>query len=590
MPSADCPMRPHRSRPLAPWLAVVCAILLATGCGGESGKAPDVGDTGGKRGGELIVLSAGDVLTLDPGSSNYVYEYQAIHHPTQRGLYGWEPTKTMPTPDLAEGLPKTSDDGKTVTIKLKPGIRYSPPLQKRTVTSADVKYALERTFLPSVANPYADMYFRAIKGVKAFKSGEATEVSGIEAPDDTTLVLNLNEPVGVISTGQALALPASVPVPSDYARRFDRMQTSTYGRHQVFTGPYMIANDAKGTITGYEPKRSLTLVRNPSWDAKSDVRPAYLDKITFRAGNDIDLASRRILSGSRLVNGDFATPPVNTLRSALSTRRSQVAVVPSQGVRFVALNTTVKPFDDVNVRRAVAAAIDRSALRRTRGGEALGQIATHVLAPEIPGHEQAGGATGTFDFMKSSRPNRGLAAKYLRKAGYAGGRYSGPPLLMVSESERPASAMAVALRSQLEKLGFRFTLRQFPSSTVAEELCGNPSAKVAICPNASLPKDLFDPQTVLGPVFNGNNIKPQFNVNQAQIDDPELNAGFDIAAQESDPGERAKLYAEIDRTVTGRAYVVPWIWDNAINIASADVKGVVNRFTAAWDISYTSLR
>lgn len=583
-------MRPHRSRPLVPWLLVVCATLLATGCGGESGKAPDIGDTSGKRGGELIVLSAGDVLTLDPGSSNYVYEYQAIHHPTQRGLYGWEPTKTVPSPDLADGMPATSQSGKTVTIKLKPGIRYSPPLQKRTVVSADVKYALERVFLNSVANPYADVYFRAIKGVGAYRSGAATEISGIQTPDDRTLVLKLDEPVGVISNGQALALPASIPVPKDYARRFDRRQTSTYGAHQVFTGPYMIRNDGKGKITGYRPRRRLELVRNPSWDAKTDYRPAYLDTITFRSGNDIELASRRILAGTRQVNGDFATPPVNTLRSALSTRRSQVAVVPSQGVRFVALNTTVKPFDDVNVRRAVAAAIDRSALRRTRGGEALGQIATHFLAPEIPGHEQAGGAKGTFDFMRSSRPNRELAAKYLRKAGYAGGRYSGPPLLMVSESERPASATAVALRSQLEKLGFRFTLRQFPSSKVAEELCGNPSAKVAICPNASLPKDLFDPQTVLGPVFNGSNIQPQFNVNQAQIDDPELNAGFDIAAQEIDPEERAKLYAEIDRTVTGRAYVVPWIWDNAINIAAADVKGVVNRFTAAWDMSYTSLR
>lgn len=583
-------MRPHRSRPLLPWLLVVCATLLATGCGGESDKAPDVGDTSGKRGGELIVLSAGDVLTLDPGSSNYVYEYQAIHHPTQRGLYGWEPTKTVPSPDLADGMPETSQSGKTVTIKLKPGIRYSPPLQKRTVASADVKYALERVFLDSVANPYADLYFRAIKGVRAYRSGAATEISGIQTPDDRTLVLKLDEPVGVISNGQALALPASIPVPKDYASRFDRGQTSTYGAHQVFTGPYMIRNDGKGKITGYRPRRRLELVRNPSWDAKTDYRPAYLDTITFRSGNDIELASRRILAGTRQVNGDFATPPVNTLRSALSTRRSQVAVVRSQGVRFVALNTTVKPFDDVNVRRAVAAAIDRSALRRTRGGEALGQIATHFLAPEIPGHEQAGGAKGTFDFMRSSRPNRGLAAKYLRKAGYAGGRYSGPPLLMVGESERPASATAVALRSQLEKLGFRFTLRQFPSSKVAEELCGNPSAKVAICPNASLPKDLFDPQTVLGPVFNGSNIQPQFNVNQAQIDDPELNAGFDIAAQEIDPEERAKLYAEIDRTVTGRAYVVPWIWDNSINIASADVKGVVNRFTAAWDMSYTSLR
>lgn len=572
-----------------------CAAFTAIGCGGDSsggapGEAPDVGDTSGKRGGDLTVLSADDVFGLDPGNSYYVYEYMAIHHPTQRGLYGWEPTKAMPSPDLASGSPETSDDGKTVTIKIKQGIRYSPPLDKRTVTSADVKYALERTFLPSVANPYADVYFRAIKGVKAFKSGDATEVSGIEAPDDTTLVLKLNQPVGVISTGQALALPATVPVPKDYAREFDRKETSTYGRHQVFTGPYMITNDGKGTITGYQPGRTLKLVRNPSWDAKTDLRPAYLDTITFRAGNDIDLASRRILAGSARVNGDFAAPPVNILRSALSTRRGQVAIGPSQSNRFVALNTTVKPFDDVNVRRAVSAAIDRSALRLTRGGESLGPVATHFLPPEIPGFEEAGGAKGTFDFMMSPKANLKLAAKYLRKAGYADGRYKGPPLLMVGENERPGSTTAVALRSQLEKIGFEFIFRQLSSATVAEKFCGRPKAKVAICPNAGWAKDFFDGQSMLGPVFNGASLGQQFSANVARVDDPLLNAQLDIAAQETDPEERAKLYGEIDRIVTGRAYVVPWIWDNSINIASADVKGVVNKLTGAWDMSYTSLK
>ncbi len=574
--------------------ALICAALLGSGCGddgpGESGQASDVTDTSGKRGGALTVLSTGDVFGLDPGSSYYVYEYEAIHHPAQRGLYGWEPNATSPTPDLATGLPETSDDGKTVTIKIRSDVTYSTPLQDRTVISADVKYALERIFLPSVGNSYADLYFSKIKGVRALKSGDASEISGIETPDDSTLVLNLNEPVGVISTGQALALPASVPVPKDYARTFDAKEVSTYGRHQVFTGPYMIPNDAKGTITGYKSGRRLELVRNPSWDADTDFRPAYLDKITFLGGNDIELASRRILSGRGQANGDFSAPPVNILRSALSTRRNQVAVDPNQGNRFVALNTTVKPFDNVSVRRAVAAAIDRTALRLTRGGETLGPIATHFLPPGIPGHEEAGGAKGTFDFMTSPKADLKLAASYLRKAGFASGRYSGPPLLMVGENGRPGSAAAVALRSQLEKIGFRFTFRQFSATTVSEKFCGRPTAKVAVCPNGGWAKDFFDAQSLLAPVFSGDSIQPQFSPNAAQVDDPELNAALDIAAQETDPQQRAKLYGEVDRIVTGRAYVVPWIWDNSINIASADVKGVVNRFTGAWDMSYTSLR
>ena len=103
----------------------------------------------------------------------------------------------------------------------------------------------------------------------------------------------------MISNGQSLSLPATVPVPKDYAQKYDKGELSTYGKHQVFTGPYMIKNDGKGNITGYKAGRRIDLVRNPSWDSKSDYRPAYLDTISFLGGNDINVASRRILSGKK---------------------------------------------------------------------------------------------------------------------------------------------------------------------------------------------------------------------------------------------------------------------------------------------------
>jgi len=575
---------------------IVAAALVAAGCGGGDDDArPGAlnrtvgGDGASKRGGQLRVLSVDDVTSLDPGYWYYTYDYQALAHPTQRALYGFKPDDTRPTPDLAAGMPQTSQDGRTVTIKIKPDIKYSPPLQDRSVKSEDVKYAIERTFLPSVANGYASVYYNAISGASTFSSGGATEISGIEAPDDTTLVLKLKRPVGVISNGQSLSLPGTVPVPKDYAAKYDEAATSTYGSHQVFTGPYMIRNDAKGTITGYKRNRSIELVRNPSWDPKTDHRPAYLDKITFLGGNDIDVASRRILGGKGLASGDFAAPPVNVLRSALSTRRDQLAIVPSQGNRFITLNTTVKPFDDVNVRRAAAAVIDRQGLRLTRGGPTLGPVATHYLPPGVPAFEEAGGEDGTFDFMKNLRGDLKLAQSYMRKAGYENGRYSGPPLLMVGDNQPPASRTGEAVRSQLEKLGFRFDYRQLSRTTTFANTCGSPKARVAVCPNGGWGKDFFDPQSLLDPVFNGQNIG-EGSPNWSQVDDAELDAGFEIAASETDPAERAKLYAEIDRTVTGRAYVIPWLWDNQINSVASDVKGVVNRFTVSWDISYMSLK
>ena len=68
------------------------------------------------------------------------------------------------------------------------------------------------------------------------------------------------------------------------------------------------------------------------------------------------------------------------------------------------MNTTVKPFDDINVRKAVAAGLDRNALRLTRGGELLGDIATHYLPPGMAGFEEAGGMEGPgVDFLAQGR-------------------------------------------------------------------------------------------------------------------------------------------------------------------------------------------
>ena len=78
------------------------------------------------------------------------------------------------------------------------------------------------------------------------------------------------------------------------------------------------------------------------------------------------------------------------------------------------MNTTQKPFDDINVRKAVIAGFDRNALRLTRGGEEIGPIATHWIPPGIPGHDESGGLEGfaEFDFMAKPEGDVALAAEY----------------------------------------------------------------------------------------------------------------------------------------------------------------------------------
>jgi peptide/nickel transport system substrate-binding protein len=584
---------------LAPLLAVLALTVAACGGGDDNGGGggktsggTSASGTQGKKGGTLTVMAVNDVDSMDPGYWYYQTDFQWVGLPGQRWLYSWKPNETKPAPDLATGLPQVSDDGKTLTITIRGDIKYSPPLQTRTVKAADVKYSMERTFLPQVGNGYAGVYWSTIEGVKAFQDGKAEEITGIEAKDDTTLVLHLDRPSGVLATGNALALPGTGAVPKDYAAKYDKGKASTYGEHQVWTGPYMVPNDASGKMTGWVPGKSLTLVRNPSWDPKTDWRPAYLDKINISEGNDVTVASRKVLTGQSMINGDFAAPPTAILKSGLATKKDQFLIQPSQGNRFIALNTQVKPFDNPNVRKAVAAVVNKTDLRTTRGGPTVGTIATHFIPEGMPGFEESGGAAGPegLDWNKNPNGDLQLAMEYMKKGGYPTGKYTGPALLMVGDNTPPASKTGEALQAQLQTLGFKLNYRQVQHPVMLSKFCGVPKAKVAICPNLGWGKDFFDSQSMIDPLFNGKNIVPVGNTNYAQLDNPEYNAAMDKAEETTDPDQRAQEWADINKTVTAGAYMIPWLNENQVNFRSTNVNAVYNKFNSTWDLSHTSLK
>ena len=572
-------------------IAVVATLLLGLGiaaCGGGGGGSA-------KSGGTLKVLdTAGGIDSLDPGYWYYQSDYQMIVNTTQRQLYGWKPDATKPTPDLATGPPKVSNGNKTITVTIRSGIKYSPPLQNQTVKTADIKYAMERCFLPQVGNGYANAYYGDIAGVKDFTSGKAKDISGIQTPNDTTLVINSTKPVGVLTfaNGGALGMPCTIPVPKAYAQKYDQGKTSTYGQHQVFTGPYMVENNGKGKITGYEPSKKLTLVRNPSWDKSTDFKPAYVDSIEETCCFDATVAARKTLEGQNYVSGDYAVPPPAVLKSALTSRKSQVQSNPSGGNRYISLNTKVKPLDDVNVRRAISAVIDRTVLRTTRGGPTVGTIATHFLPPGVAGFEEAGGTKGPgYDFTSSPTANIPLAESYLKKAGFSSGKYSGPALLTIADNQSPAKETAEAFQSQVAKIGIKLNFKEVPHATMLTKFCQVPKAAVAICPNLGWGADFFAAQSFFDPLFNGANIVPSGNVNTAQVDDPQINANINKAKAITDPTANAKAWADLDKEVTNQAYFVTWLWDNDIILASTNVKAVPSKFNSgAADMVFSSLK
>jgi peptide/nickel transport system substrate-binding protein len=582
-------------------LGVLLALTLGVAaCGGDDDSSGEQGTTSGtpaegKKGGKLTALWAGDTDNIDPGVTYYQMGTQIIRA-TQATLFAPKIDDAATNePQLAESDPQVAEDGCTVTVTIKDGVKFSPPVD-RAVTTKDVKYAIERGFFNSVNNGYAGPYFGTLKGAKV-GAKPGSKIPGIETPDDKTIVFNLAKAEGQDKCAggilaQALVMPLTAPVPEDYAKKFDAETSSTYGQNQVATGPYMIENNASGKAIGYEAGRSIHLVRNPNWTESLDNRPAYVDEIDVQQGNDdATVMSRKILDGQNMISGDQPPPPA-ILKQALTSQKDQIALVPGGSGRWISLNTTVKPFDDVNVRKAVSAGMDRDALRLTRGGEAIGDIATHYLPPGLAGFEEAGGLEGFgIDFMQNPKGDKALMAEYFKKAGYSSGKYEGnEKLQMVGDNEGVGGKTAEVAAQQLRDMGFNVELRQVTHDAMYNKFCNIPKSNTAICPNVGWIKDFSDPQTYLDPTFNGENIIQTNNVNWPELDVPEINKAMNDAELLTDPGERAEAWAEIDRMVTEQAATVNWIWDKDTSIQSSNVQGVIDEANGIWDWAHTSIK
>jgi peptide/nickel transport system substrate-binding protein len=603
------------------WLIVGCIVatltLTVSACGDDDGD--DGGGAGGaetgipeeftapteapddaSEGGDLTVIATDDIDYMDPGAAYYQFTYM-VTSASHRALLSWRPPDVAePVPDLAEEEPEISDDGLTITFTIREGVMFSPPVD-REATAADVEYAIERGLLPGVANGYIPIYLSDVVGLAAAQkeaadnpTGGAPDVEGITAVDDQTLEIELERETAA-TVIQALSLPISAPVPEEYAEEFDAENPSTYGQYVTFTGPYMVENDPEtGELTGYTPAQEINMVRNPNWDgeATDDFRPAYLDSITVQEGfSDTASASRKILSGSAQVNGDITPPPTVQKEASTEAEEGQMVASPSGGNRYLALNTQKPPFDDINVRKAVIAGANRTALRNTRGGPLVGPVATHFIPPGIPGFEEAGGVEGTgIDYLENVDGDMEVATSYMEEAGFESGQCEGNcRVTVVGDGALPDKDTTDVFVGTLEELGFEVDVQNVARDVMYTRFCNVPENMPNVCPSVGWLKDFNDPLSILQPTFDGNAINPSNNSNWPLLDVPEVNEAMSEGALIADPDERAQEWGAIDTMLAEQAPAVPYVWDNQINIRSTDVAGVINLFNANWDLAFTSI-
>ena len=600
--------------------ALVCVLAMTvTACGGSSGPSSDgsahlkpaldgSGESwaGAKRGGVITVYDHEDFQHLDPGQTYFAIDYPVIYA-TQSPLYMFPPNDAShPIPLLASGPAVLSDGDRVVTVHIRHGVHYSPPVN-REVTSADVAYAIERAANPNVANPYFASYFSQIVGAANATGGP---ISGITTPDRYTIVFHLTAPTGGFFTG-ALAMPVSAPVPKEFAAPLDRKKPTQYGDvYQVATGPYMLKADARGKFVGigYQPGKSATLIRNPAWSAATgDPRPAFLDQIDINIGGDPNVIGRQVLVGAHMLQND--PPAGGIVKLAYQHNYHQLYAVPGAGDHYIAVNNATGPFANVNVRKALWAMLDRTAMTKAEGGALVAQVGTHFIYPTSSGYDLAGGDLGPgVDFNDHPTGSAAVAAKYMKLAGYPSGKYTGSYVVkVVGSTGDPGDKDAAIANHAVQSLGFKTNFTLVDQSVMYEKYCGNPTAKIDVCPDVGWVRDWADPQTMLDPAFAGYNISPANNGNWGMVssaDRPKASGGtyttgpltaldalMKAGERTSGVSARARVWANVDRQLVASAVAIPWSFDKQANIEGTAVHGINQLWNSgSWDYNYTSLK
>jgi peptide/nickel transport system substrate-binding protein len=555
--------------------------------------------TGAKRGGTLTVLSSEGFEYLDPGRSYFALDY-AVVYAMQRPLFVFMPnSQTQLAPDLATAIPTTAnggitDGGKTVTVHIEPNVKFAPPVN-RVVTTADVKYAIQRMANPNVGGGYFTSYFSDVVGAAHATGGP---ISGITTPNATTIVFHLTES-SANTLIQALSLLGSAPVPASLAGPLDKHAPSLYGVSELAaTGPYMIEGEqnANSITSGFQPGKSLTLVRNPNWSASTYAGPykppAYLNQIDIENGGDPNVIGPQVLKGSDMVQLD--TPSKSTVQLAYQKYPSEISFTQGAGDHYVTLNNAHGPFTNVNIRRAVYANLNRDAIIKEKGGELTGTPGTHFITPGTSGFTQAGGYPGpNYPWAVHSGGDLAVAMKYMKKAGYPSGKYTGGAKVTVVGSNNGSDELAInqIVKQDLTQLGFKVNLIQVDQSVMYEKYCQVPKAEVDACPSLGWIRDFNDPFSILYPTFNGAVIAPTNNNNNGQVNDPKLNALMAQAKTTVNPAKAAQLWGEADKMLVYNANAVPEDFDIQANVASKDVDRVGDLWNIGTvDLSYTGLK
>jgi peptide/nickel transport system substrate-binding protein len=557
----------RQRRKLAVTATAVVLSMVVAACGSDGGGDGDGdGDSSSAEfnagsegivnasettGGTLKYVLSDAPDSMDPGDTYYAYNWNFTR------LYARPLTTFKPAagsgaleivPDLAESLGEVSPDGLTWTYKLKSGITYD---DGTPVTSTDVKYAIARSnFTDELINgpKYFQQYLDAGDYAGPYKDTNLDNFTGIETPDDTTIVFRLAQPFSEFDF--LVSNPQSAPVPQ---AKDTGLQ---YQAEVVSTGPYKFESAEVG--------KSLVLVKNDEWDPATDEnRKQLADRIEVQYKVDANDIDQRLLNGQADV--DLAGTGVQAQARATLLQDDQQkanADNPQTGfLRYAMLSTQVPPFDNADCRKAVLYAADHEAIQAAWGGEVGGDIATTALPPSTVGYEEA----DEYGFLEDKNGNEDKA----REALEACGQPDGFSTKIAVRGDRPKEvASAEALQQSLDKVGITTSIEKYPAGDWSAQYAGNPQfvhANGLGIMIAGWGPDWPSGFGFLSQLVDGRAIKPNGgNYNMMELDDPEINALLDEGIQTMDEAERNAMWTEVDRKVMASGALLPFVYEKTL--------------------------
>ena len=593
--------------------AVAMVAMVATACsssggsskkGGSSSNSSSTSSGGGgiplnlnagsgpaQRGGTLHMLGVGDVDFMDPNISYYSGGYLALRlWSRQLVTYPAIPGKTTTTaPDLATELPTQANggmsaDGKTYKFTIRTGAKWdtSPP---RQVTAADVVRGVKRTCNP--AQPFGGMpdFETLLVGLADYCAGfakvnahSASAIAGYQNSHDVpgvsvdpsnplTVVFKLTHPASYFTA--MLTLPAFSPSPVEYDAYVPA--SSQLAQHTISDGPYK--------ITGYNAGKSITMVRNPAWEASTDpIRKAYVDAIDINETGQQDSIQQQLKANVPSADMEWDTfPPNSAVPGLLESKDPNFNLQPTYSSNPYVIFNTVSPnnggaLGKVAVRQALEMALNRNHLIQDDAGPQVSPPLTHILPAGI-----SGTPSNTSPNPYTYDPTK--AKSVLKANGVTELKFLYRPAASVSKS------MFVTIQQDLSQVGVKVTGVAVPNADFYTKYLEVPSVAKAGTWDVSLGgwgPDWYGDAALsfFAPLFfgNGGGANSAYPPNGSDFgfyNNSKVNQLVNEASSTVDQAKAAQLWQQADAQVMADAAIFPITSNNQPTYHASHVHNTV---------------